>query len=78
MLGITGNPAFEALKVYLIKEHNAKIASGGKEIVKKCHICGDSRDPSSRHMYIGLKDGTIVKHNKFSLYGLFSKTNLIT
>ena len=60
MLGITGNPAFEALKVYLIKEHNAKVASGGKEIVKKCHICGDSRDPSSRHMYIGLKDGTIV------------------
>lgn len=52
--------AFEALKRYLIQNHNAKAASGGKEITKKCHICGDSRDPSSRHMYIGMKGGVIV------------------
>lgn len=51
---------FEALKVYLLQNHNAKLASGGKEITKKCHICGDSKDPSSRHMYIGMRDGAIV------------------
>ena len=36
--------AFEALKQYLIDNHNAKIVSGGREILKRCHICGDSRD----------------------------------
>lgn len=56
------NEAFEALKQYLITNFNAKTASGGKEIIKKCHFCGDSRDPSSRHLYIGRRkgDGAIV------------------
>lgn len=53
--------AFESLKAYLIQNFNAKPASGGKEIIKRCHFCGDSRDPSSRHLYIGQKsDGSIV------------------
>lgn len=56
------NEAFEALKQYLINNFNAKPASGGKEVIKKCHFCGDSRDPSSRHLYIGMRkgDGAIV------------------
>lgn len=52
--------AFEALKEYMVSKYNAKIASGGKEIVKRCHLCGDSRDISSAHMYIGLKNEAIV------------------
>lgn len=40
--------AFESLKAYLIQNFNAKPASGGKEIIKRCHFCGDSRDPSDR------------------------------
>lgn len=54
------NEAFEALKTFLIQNYGAKAASGGREIIKRCHICGDSRDPSSRHMYIGLRDGVIL------------------
>ena len=56
---------FEALKHYLINEHNAKIASGGREIVKRCHFCGDSRDPTSRHLYIGLANDGLIKFNCF-------------
>lgn len=52
--------AFEILKEYLIQNHNAKAARGGREIIKRCHICGDSRDPSDAHMYIGMKNGVIV------------------
>ena len=52
--------AFEALKVYMRENHNAKIVSGGREILKRCHICGDSRDPTDAHMYIGYKDGAIL------------------
>lgn len=53
--------AFEALKEYMVNNCNAKIASGGKEIIKRCHFCGDSRDSSSAHLYIGLRnDGSIV------------------
>lgn len=52
--------AFEALKQYMIENHRAKIVSGGREILKRCHICGDSRDMSDAHMYIGVKDGAIV------------------
>lgn len=54
------NEAFEALKIYMKENHNAKIVSGGKEILKRCHICGDSRDRTDAHMYIGLKDGAIL------------------
>ena len=53
--------AFAAIKQYFIENFDAKEASGGKEIVKKCHFCGDSRDPQSRHLYIGqTPNGTIV------------------
>lgn len=51
--------AFELLKRYLIDNYNAKTASGGKEIVKRCHICGDSKDKTDAHMYIGIKDNKI-------------------
>lgn len=56
--------AFEALKEYMVTHFNAKIASGGKEIVKRCHFCGDSRDPSDRHLYIGINKG-FIKYNCF-------------
>lgn len=52
--------AFETLKIYMKDNHNAKIVSGGREILKRCHICGDSRDPTDAHMYIGFKDGAIL------------------
>lgn len=51
--------AFELLKRYLIDNYGAKTASGRKEIVKRCHICGDSRDKTDAHMYIGIKNGKI-------------------
>lgn len=60
--------AFELLKQYIIDNHNGKLASGGKEVTKRCHICGDSRDPTDRHMYIGMKDGLIV-YNCFKCGG---------
>lgn len=60
----TTSEAFEALKEYMVTNFNAKIASGGKEIVKRCHFCGDSRDPTARHLYIGISDG-LIKYNCF-------------
>ena len=52
--------AFEALKEYMRANHNAKIVSGGREILKRCHLCGDSHDHSSAHMYIGVKNDVIL------------------
>lgn len=57
--------AFEALKEYMVQNHDAKIVSGGREILKRCHLCGDSRDLSSRHMYIGLKPNGSIVYNCF-------------
>lgn len=57
--------AFEALKAYLINNFRAKSASGGREVVKRCHICGDSRDPSDAHMYIGLRPDGKIAYNCF-------------
>lgn len=54
------NNDFEILKEYLKTNFNAKIAAGGREIVKRCHICGDSKDQTNAHMYIGLKHDRIV------------------
>ena len=65
MASKVSSEAFEALKHYLVTEHNAKVASGGREVVKRCHFCGDSRDPTSRHLYIGLADDGIIKFNCF-------------
>lgn len=57
---------FESLKAYLIQNFNAKPASGGKEVVKRCHFCGDSRrDPSARHLYIGQKPDGSIAYNCF-------------
>lgn len=52
--------AFEILKEYLVQNNGAKVARGGREIIKRCHICGDSRDLSDAHMYIGMNNGVIV------------------
>ncbi len=52
--------AFEALKTFMIENCNAKIVSGGKEILKRCHFCGDSRDSGSAHLYIGMRNNAIV------------------
>lgn len=57
--------AFEALKQYLVDNFRAKLASGGREVVKRCHICGDSRDPSDAHMYIGLRPDGKIAYNCF-------------
>ena len=57
--------AFEALKQYLIDNFRAKPASGGREVVKRCHLCGDSRDPSDAHMYIGLRPDGKIAYNCF-------------
>lgn len=59
------NEAFEALKIFMIENYGAKLASGGKEIIKRCHICGDSHNKSSRHMYIGLKSDGLIVYNCF-------------
>lgn len=57
--------AFEALKEYMLQNYDAKVVSGGKEIIKRCHFCGDSKnDLSAKHLYIGLKDG-LIKYNCF-------------
>lgn len=60
-----GIEAFEALKEYMKTNYNAKLASGGKEILKRCHFCGDSRDTSKAHMYIGLKPNGAIVYNCF-------------
>lgn len=61
----TANEAFEALKTFMVENYGAKIASGGKEIIKRCHFCGDSRDPTSKHLYIGLKPDGSIAYNCF-------------
>lgn len=52
--------AFEALKAYMKETRKGKLVSGGKEILKRCHICGDSRDSSKAHMYIGIRNGLLM------------------
>lgn len=59
------NEAFEALKIFMVENYGAKLAAGGREIVKRCHICGDSRDGSSRHMYIGVSKQGMLVYNCF-------------
>ena len=57
---------FERLKSFIREFHNGKSASGGREITKKCHLCGDSRNEKSRHMYIGMqKDTGLIVYNCF-------------
>ena len=59
------NSAFEALKVFMVENYGAKLASGGKEITKRCHFCGDSRDRSAKHLYIGIAKDGLIKYNCF-------------
>lgn len=59
------NEAFEALKIFMVEHYGAKLASGGREIIKRCHICGDSHNRSSRHMYIGVKGDGLIVYNCF-------------
>lgn len=59
------NSAFEALKVFMVENYGAKLASGGKEIIKRCHFCGDSRDRTSKHLYIGIANDGLIKYNCF-------------
>lgn len=45
----------EDLKSYILSTvPDARLVSGGKEIVMKCRFCGDSADPNHKHFYIGL------------------------
>ena len=49
----------EELKQFLLANvRNAKLASGGREIVGRCHMCLDSPDPNKTHLYISLGDNT--------------------
>lgn len=49
----------EELKQFLLTHvRNAKLASGGREIVGRCHMCLDSPDPNKSHLYISLGDDT--------------------
>lgn len=58
--------AFEVLKQFMLQTFpDAKIAGGGKEIIKRCHYCGDSKDTSSRHLYIGINDAGVIVYNCF-------------
>lgn len=58
--------AFEILKDYLMYNFDdVKLAAGGKEVVKRCHYCGDSRDVNSKHLYIGLNDKGVISYNCF-------------
>lgn len=60
------NYVFKNLVAFIKEFHNGKSASGGTEVVKKCHICGDSKDPKSRHMYIGLqRQSGLIVYNCF-------------
>ena len=45
----------EDLKSYILSTvPDARLVSGGKEIVMRCRFCGDSADLNHRHFYIGL------------------------
>lgn len=60
------NEAFESLKQYMLQSGiKMKVVSGGREIMKRCHICGDSHDLSSMHMYIGLRQDGKICYNCF-------------
>ena len=59
------NSVFESLKVFMVENYGAKLASGGKEIIKRCHFCGDSRDKTSKHLYIGVAKDGLIKYNCF-------------
>lgn len=49
----TNIPVFEDLKEYLHDDRRGKIRSGGRQVVIRCPWCGDSRDFTDAHLYIG-------------------------
>lgn len=56
----------EALKNYLLKTFDdARLVSGGSEIVMRCRFCGDSQsDIHAKHLYIKI-DGDVPVYNCF-------------
>lgn len=59
-----------AFQEYMIVNHNAKSASGGRELTKRCHLCGDSRDVNARHMYMGINNqSNLLVYNCFKCNG---------
>lgn len=64
-MGVSTNQAFEALKEYMTANYNVSIVSGGREILKRCHFCGDSRDSTKAHMYIGVRNDGKICYNCF-------------
>ena len=57
----------EDLKSYILSTvPDAKLVSGGKEIVMRCRFCGDSADRNHKHLYIGLGyDNKPIMYNCF-------------
>lgn len=55
------------LKSYILSTiSDAKLVSGGKEIVMRCRFCGDSSDLNHKHLYIGLGyDNKPIMYNCF-------------
>lgn len=54
------------IKQYILENvPDARPASGGKEIVCRCRLCGDSRDPKSKHFYIGFANDSVILYNCF-------------
>lgn len=46
---------FTALKEYLVNNvTHAKIVQNGKQVAMRCHVCGDSMNLSSKHLYVGI------------------------
>lgn len=56
-----------ALRDYLKINFRGKPAAGGKECVIRCPFCGDSSDPHSAHMYVGInkKRRDVISYNCF-------------
>lgn len=59
--------AFNSLKDYLMSTfpNETGIAANGTEITRRCHFCGDSRDPNKRHLYIGINSDNLICYNCF-------------
>lgn len=57
----------EDLKLYILSTvPDAKLVSGGREIVMRCRFCGDSADRNHKHLYIGLGyDNKPIMYNCF-------------
>ncbi len=58
---------FEVFKEFMTTHFpDVKIAgTNGREMIKRCHYCGDSRTTSSRHLYIGVNKRGVISYNCF-------------